>query len=216
MGKAPLSFAEGFYLLSACVNVAKTWVCSACKNMAGLEPRTQCMRCIHKQNKIAPCDPEGECSKCKEKLAINESITSVKYCKCAIRNAIYTEVLRRRSNAYVAHSIARDAVSHIPLSFMLRFMEEVDEKGRLEMAKPWDKKGPRVLAKNFKDSKSWFFTTFGSVSHLASFEKLDAVIKEDEVVFGLLRQPGKNVIVFYFSHLVRCLGTRERLHKMWT
>ncbi len=132
---------------------------------------------MHKQNKMAPCDPEGECSKYKEKLVINESITLDTYYKCAIRNAIFTEVLRRRSNAYVAHSITRDIVSHITLSFMLRFMEEVAEKGRLERAKPWDKEGPRVLATNFKDAKSCFFTTFGSVSHLASFEELDAVIK---------------------------------------
>ena len=191
MGKAPLSFVEGFYLLFTCFKVAKTWVCSVCRNMAGLEPRTQCMRCMHKQNKMAPYDPEGECSKCKEKLAINESITSDKYSKCAIRNAFFTKVLRRRSNAYVAHSIARAIVSHIPLSFMIRFMEEVAEKGRLERATLCDKEGPRVWAKNFKDVKSWFFTTFGSVSHLASFEELDAVIKEDEVAFALLRQPGK-------------------------
>ena len=70
-------------------------------------------------------------------------------------------------------------------------MKEVAENGRLERAKTWDKEGPRVMAKNFKDAKSWFFIIFGSVSHLASFEELDAVIKEDEVLFGLLRQHDK-------------------------
>ena len=35
------------------------------------------------------------------------------------------------------------------------------------------------------------FTTFGYVSFLASFEELDAVIRENEVAFGLLRQPSK-------------------------
>jgi hypothetical protein len=38
---------------------------------------------------------------------------------------------------------------------------------------------------------SWFFTPFGAVVHLASFEELDAVIKEDEVAIGLHRQPSK-------------------------
>jgi hypothetical protein len=93
---------------------------------------------------------------------------------------------------------------------MLRFMKEVAEKRRLDRAKPWDKEGPRVLAKNFKDAKSWFFTTFGSVSHLASFEELDAVIKEDKVAFGILRSLAKKLIVFYFFHLVRCLAWDSR------
>ena len=191
MCKAPLLFCKGFFLLSIVFYVAKTCMYCACRNMAGLVPRTLCMRCLHVQNKKAPCDPEGECNQCKEKLAVNGSIMSDTYYKCAIRNAIFTEVLRRRNNAYVAHSIGKAIVSHIPLSFMLRFIKEVAEKGRLERARPWDKEGPRVLAKNFKDAKSWFFTTFGAVSHLASFEELDAVIREDEVAFGLLRQPGK-------------------------
>jgi hypothetical protein len=146
---------------------------------------------MHMQNIMAPCDPEGECSKFKEKLTINESITSDKYYKCATKNAIFTEVMLRLSNAYMAHSIARATFSHIPLSFMLRFMEEVAEKGRLERAKPWDNEGTHVLTNNFKDAKSCFFTTFGAVSHLASFEELDAVMKDDEVSFELLRQPGK-------------------------
>jgi hypothetical protein len=47
------------------------------------------------------------------------------------------------------------------------------------------------LAKNFRDSKSLFFTTFGVVAYLASFEELNAVIREDEVAFGPLRQPNK-------------------------
>jgi hypothetical protein len=72
-------------------------------------------------------------------------------------------------------------------------MEEVARKGRLERAKPWDKEGARVLAKNFDDAKSWFFTTFGFVSFLAKFEELNAVIREDEVAFGLLRQPSKQI-----------------------
>ena len=70
-------------------------------------------------------------------------------------------------------------------------MAEVAEKGRQESAMPWDKEGPRVLVKDFKDTKTWFFSTFGVVAYLASFEELDAVIKEDEVAFGPLRQPNK-------------------------
>jgi hypothetical protein len=74
---------------------------------------------------------------------------------------------------------------------MNRFIEEVARKGRLERAKPWDKEGPRVLAKNFDDTKSWFFTTFGFVFLFSSFEELDAMIREDEVALRLLRQPSK-------------------------
>ena len=116
---------------------------------------------------------------------------SDKYYKCAIRHAIFTEVLRRLNNAYVAQFIAKTTVSQISLSSMRRIMKEVAEKGRLERAKPWDKEGPRIMAKKIKDIKSWFFSTFGSVSHLTSFEELDAMIKEDEVAFGILRQSGK-------------------------
>jgi hypothetical protein len=79
-----------------------------------------------------------------------------------MRSAIFTEALRRRNNASVAHIIGKYTVPHIPLSFMKRFTKEVGAKGRLpETNEPWDKEGPRVLAKNFRDCKSWFFTTFG-------------------------------------------------------
>ena len=57
---------------------------------------------------------------------------------CAIRNTIFTEVLRRRSNAYVAHSIIKATVLNIPLEFMKRFMDKMAEKGRLDSAMPWD------------------------------------------------------------------------------
>ncbi len=59
------------------------------------------------------------------------------------------------NNAYVAHSIVKCTVPHIPLAFVKRFMKEVAAKGRLpETTEPWNKEGPRVLAKNFRDSKS--------------------------------------------------------------
>jgi hypothetical protein len=75
---------------------------------------------------------------------------------------------------------------------MKRFMKEVGAKGRLPAtAKPWDKEGPRVLAKNFRDSKSWFFAMFGAVAYLASFEELNAIIREDDVAFGPLHSPAQ-------------------------
>ncbi len=58
------------------------------------------------------------------------------------------------------------------------------------------RKGRVFWRKNFRDNKSWFFTTFGVVAYLASFEKLNAVIREEEVAFGLLRQPNKKVDCF--------------------
>ena len=137
-----------------------------------------------RSKKNASCDPECECTRCKEKLAANQSIMSDVYYK--VKNAIFTEVLRRRNNAYVAHSIVKAIVSIIPLTFMNRFMEEVVEKGVLVRAKLGDKEGPRVLAKNFENAKSGFFITFGSVSNLDRFEELDAIIRKDEVAFGLL------------------------------
>ncbi len=75
----------------------------------------------------------------------------------ALIHDIFTEVLRRRNNAYVAHSIVKCTVPNIPLDFMKRFMAEVAGKGRLESAKAWDKEGPRVLTKNFRDNKAWSF-----------------------------------------------------------
>ena len=114
------------------------------KNM---EPRTLCMGCSHADNQKAPFDPTGECEQCKGDLIVDQSITSDNYNRCAIRSAIFKEAMRRRNNAYVAHSIVRCTVPHIPLSFMKRFMKEVGTKGRLlETTKPWDKEGPRVLA----------------------------------------------------------------------
>jgi len=156
-----------------------------------MEQRTACLGCLHAASRKAPFDPAGECELCKGQLEIDQNISSDNYYRCAIRSAIFTEALRRRNNAYVAHSIIKCTITHIPLSFMTRFMNEVAEKGRLPESEPWDKEGPRVLAKNFKDSKSWFFTTFGAVAYLASFEELNAIIREDEVAFGPLRQPSQ-------------------------
>jgi hypothetical protein len=125
-------------------------------------------------------------------LDIDESITNDNYYRCAIKSVIFTEGLRRKKNAYVAHNIEKCTVPHIPLSFMKRFMKEMAAKGRLlETVEPWDMDGPRVLTKNFRDIKSSFFTTFGAVAYLASFEDLNAVIRDDEVAFGPLRQPNK-------------------------
>jgi hypothetical protein len=106
-------------------------------------------------------------------------------------HAIFREVLHHRNNAYIANKIVRCTIPHIPLDFMKRFMAKVAWKGRLESAKTWDKEGPRVLAKTFKDNKTLFFTALGVVARLASFEELDAVIREEEVAFGPLRQPAK-------------------------
>ncbi len=157
-----------------------------------MKPRTVCLGCLHADSRKVPFDTEGECEQCKGQLDIDKSITNDNYYRCAIGSAIFTEALRRRNNAYVAHSIVKCTTPHIPLSFMKRCIKEVDAKGRLsEKAEPWDKEGPRVLAKNFRDSKSWFFTTFGVVAYLASFEELNAVIREEEVAFGPLRQPNK-------------------------
>ena len=70
-------------------------------------------------------------------MEVDRFINSDNYYRCAIRNSIFTEALRRKNNAYVAHSIVRCTVPHIPLSFMKRFMAEVAAKGRLpETAKP--------------------------------------------------------------------------------
>ncbi len=131
-----------------------------CRNMAAREPRTMCLGCLHADIQKAPFDAE----KWKGDLEPDQSIMPDDYYKCALRHAIFTEVLRRRN---VAHSIVRSTVPHIPLDFMKRLMAA---KGRHVSAKAWDKEGPRVLAKDFKDFKTWFFTTLSVVAHLASFE----------------------------------------------
>ena len=51
-------------------------------------------------------------------------------------------------------------------------------------------------SKDFVDKKAWFFKTWGAVSHLCSFEELDAIIAEEEVAFGPLRQPNDKGDVF--------------------
>jgi hypothetical protein len=148
-------------------------------------------------NRKAPFDKNGECEKCGEALhSIRSSLTKDNYYKCAIRAAIFRDILRRKDNAYVAHSIVKATCSHVPLEFMSRFMEEVAEAGRNPKSEPWDREGPRVLCKEFVDKKAWFFTTWGAVQHLCSFEELDAIIKEEEVAFGQIRQPNVKGDVF--------------------
>ncbi len=48
----------------------------------------------------------------------------------------------------------------------------------------------------FHGQKTWFFITLGAIQHLCSFEELDAIIKEEEVAFGSIRQPNVNGDVF--------------------
>ncbi len=52
------------------------------------------------------------------------------------------------------------------------------------------------MCKDLDDKKAWFFTTWGAVSHLRNFEELDALITEEEVAFGSLRQPCNECDVF--------------------
>jgi hypothetical protein len=87
--------------------------------------------------------------------------------------------VRRKYNAYVAHSIVKSTCKNIPLHFKERFIEEIEKTGRRENAKPWDKEGPRVMCKDFNDKKVLFLTTRGAVSHLCSLEDLDALINEE-------------------------------------
>ncbi len=44
-------------------------------------------------------------------------------------------------------------ISHILAEFMHMFMAEGVEKGRQESAMSWDKEGPRVLTKDYKNTK---------------------------------------------------------------
>ena len=101
-------------------------------NMAAREPRTTCSQCLHVINRTLPFDPEGACEKCKGVLEPNQSIMPDNYNKYAIRHAIFTEVLRRRNNAYVAHNIVRCTIHNIPLDFRKSYMVKVASKGRLE------------------------------------------------------------------------------------
>ena len=164
--------------------------------MAAAEERTACLACLYDQNQAAPFDADGECGHCGGDMKPQSTLIEDEYFKCALRSAIYKEILRKRSNAYVAHSIVTATVDNVPLPFMERFMGEVAEKGRREKAKPWDKEGPRILSKDFRDSKAWFLTTWGATAFLASFEELDAVIGEEEVAFGPMRQLKKGDCYF--------------------
>ncbi len=126
-----------------------------CMDRRNMEPRTACLGCLHASSQMAPFDPESECGECKGQLDIDQSITNYNHYRCVIKSAIFKEAMRRKNNAYVAHIIVNCTVPHIPPSFMKRLMKEVAAKGRLpETTEPWDKEGPRVLAKNFRDSKS--------------------------------------------------------------
>ena len=150
----------------------------------GMEHRTTCLGCLNAANGKAPFDKEGTCDRCDKKLSLHSCLMDDEYFKCYIRSGLFREIVRRKDNAYVAHGIVKTTCFNIPLSFMHRFMEEVAKAGRCEDAEPWDREGPRVMCKDFVDKKAWFFTTWGAVSHLCSFEELDAIISEEEVTFG--------------------------------
>ena len=130
--------------------------------------RTTCLTCLDVANQNASFDRKGDCDQCGEALIapMRSSFMPDEYYKCAIRSAIFREIMRRKDNAYIAHSIVRATCSHVPLEFMERFMEEVAESGRSPDSEQWDKEGPRVVCKEFKDKKAWFFTTWGAVQHL--------------------------------------------------
>ena len=116
-----------FFMKRRQLILARMGVC----DRMNMEPCTVCLGCLHADSRKAPFDPEGECEQCKGQLDIDQSIINDNYYRCAIRSAIFTEALRRRNNAYVAHNIVKCTVPHIPLSFMKRFMKEVGAKGRL-------------------------------------------------------------------------------------
>jgi len=54
------------------------------------------------------------------------------------------------------HAMIKATISNIPLELMERFRDEVAEKGRLDSAMPWDKEGPRVLAKSSRTQSLGF------------------------------------------------------------
>ncbi len=95
-------------------------------------------------------------------------------------------------------------------------MEKVANAGRRDNAEQWDKEGPRVQCKDFDDKKACFFTTWGAVSHLCSFEELDAIIAEEEVAFGPLRQPNEKGDVFVVLPPSTLLGMHNKFLSPWT
>ncbi len=141
-------------------------------------PSPVSLQCLHTKNKKLTFNSKGESECGKRHLAPNQSVSPDAYYKIAIKNTIFTEVLRRRSNAYVADYIVKAAPSHIHVEFMHMFMAEAAENGRQESVMSWDKDGPRLLVKDFKDPKTWFFSTFRVVAYLASFQELDVFIRE--------------------------------------
>ena len=72
----------------------------------------------------------------------------------------------------------------------------------------WGKQGPRVMCKEFNDNKIWFFTTWGAIVHLCSFEEPDALINEEEVAFGPPQQSNEKGDVFCcappYLHFLGC------------
>ena len=102
----------------------------------------------------APFNRGAACKKRKGVVEPNQSIMPDNYYKGAPMHALFTEVLRCRNDAYVAHNIIRCTIPNIPLNFTKRFMAHVASKDRLESAKALDKEGPRVLAKNLKNNKT--------------------------------------------------------------
>ena len=91
------------------------------KSMAARETRTTCLKCMHADNRKDPFEAESACEKCKGDLEPNQSRMLDNDYQCALRHAIFMEVLRRRNDAYVAHIIVRCTVAHVPLCFMRRF-----------------------------------------------------------------------------------------------
>jgi hypothetical protein len=69
--------------------------------------------------------------------------------------------------------------------------------------------GPEGVVQRFRRQKAWFITTWGDVQHLYIFEELDAIIKEEEVAFGPIRQPNVKGDVFVVLQIrILVLGIR--------
>ena len=165
--------------------------------MAARSGRTLCLECLHELDRERDFDKNGLCDHCDNRLDASFTVMPCNYYPRALRTLLYKEVAKRHGTEYVSMALITVHGPHIPLSFMLSYMEEVSEAGRREDSPPWDQEGPRTMWKVFSDSKAWLLSTWGAVQFLCSWEELDAsVVPRGEKALGNMRQTPEGDCIF--------------------
>ena len=122
-----------------------------------MEHRTTCLGCMNVTNGKTPFDKKGKCDRFTTSLSTHTCTIDDDYL------TILWEIVRRKDNAYVAHSIVKATCNNIPMRCMERFMEEVAKVGRRENAEhAMGQTGPAGYVQGIQRQQNLVFHNLGS------------------------------------------------------